>query len=118
VPPEGDSELEREDVEALLQVRRELGPSYDEALVDSFADRIERAVAARVDAQVAAARAAQAQQASAGGRQLTLGIVSVCCGIPITAIALALGQLPAMIVVWVAIVLVNLAHALTVRPRA
>jgi hypothetical protein len=35
----GESEVEREDVEALLEVRRELGPSYDAALVDSFAER-------------------------------------------------------------------------------
>jgi hypothetical protein len=34
MPLEGDSEVEREDVEALLEVRRELGPSYDAALVD------------------------------------------------------------------------------------
>jgi hypothetical protein len=118
MPSEGESEVEREDVEALLEVRRELGPSYDAALVDSFADRMERAIAQRVDAQLAQARAAQERQAASGGRQLALGIVSVACGIPITAISLALGGLPGLVVVWVAIVLVNLAHALSARARA
>ena len=37
--------VERQEVEALLETRRELGPTYDEALVDAFADRIEAAVA-------------------------------------------------------------------------
>ncbi|HEY0775954.1 MAG TPA: hypothetical protein VGD51_17850 [Nocardioidaceae bacterium] len=40
--------LEREELEATLEVRRELGPSYEPALVDSFVDRIERAVEACV----------------------------------------------------------------------
>ena len=30
--------VERQEVEALLETRRELGPTYDEALVDAFAD--------------------------------------------------------------------------------
>jgi hypothetical protein len=118
MPSEDESEVEREDVEALLEVRRELGPSYDAALVDSFADRMERAIAQRVDAQLAQARSAQEKVAASGGRQLTLGIVSVGCGIPITAIAGALGHLPGIIVVWVGLVLVNMAHALTARARA
>jgi hypothetical protein len=118
MPFEGGSEVEREDVEALLEVRRELGPSYDAALVDSFADRVERAIAQRVDAQLAEARAAQRRAAASRGGQLALGIVSVFCAIPITLIAGALGHLAGIIVVWVGIVLVNLAHALTARPRA
>jgi hypothetical protein len=39
-------------------VRRELGPSYDAALVDSFAERV---VAERVDAQVARRDALQSR---------------------------------------------------------
>ena len=118
MPPQGDSEVEREDVEALLEVRRELGPSYDAALVDSFAERMERAIAQRVDAQLAEARAAQQRVAASGGRQLALGIVSIGCGIPITAIAGALTGLPGVVIVWIGIVLVNVAHALAVRARA
>ena len=37
--PVADDELERRDFEALLATRGELGPDYDAALVDSFADR-------------------------------------------------------------------------------
>lgn len=114
----GDDEVGREDVEALLEVRRELGPSYDAALVDSFADRIERVVAERVDAQVARRDAAQRSAAQGGGRQLALGVVSLVAAIPIS---IVLGQvddgLVALVVAWIGIVLVNMAHALQSRPR-
>jgi hypothetical protein len=112
----GEEQVRREDAEALLEVRRELGPSYDAALVDSFADRIERAVAERVDAQVAQKRAGQAAVAGAGARQLALGIVSMVAAIPIS-IVLGLNSPAAMLVAWIGIVLVNLAHALQSRPR-
>ena len=39
MPFDGDSELERQDVEAILEVRRELGPSYDAALVNALTAR-------------------------------------------------------------------------------
>ena len=45
-------------------MRRELGPSYDAALVDSFAERIERAIAERVEDQLARRR-----EVAAGGRR-------------------------------------------------
>jgi len=77
VAPAGEEQVGHEDVGALLEVRRELGPSYDAALVDSFADRIEKAVAERVDAQVSQREAARAAVAGGGARQLALGIVSM-----------------------------------------
>ena len=97
--PTGGEQIGREDAEALLEVRRELGPSYDEALVDSFAERIERAVA------------------GAGGRQLALGIVSMVAAIPISVVLGVTGNYAALLVAWVGIVLVNMAHALQGRPR-
>ncbi len=114
----GDEEVGREDVEALLEVRRELGPSYDAALVDSFADRIERVVAERVDAQVARRDAAQRSAAHSGGRQLALGIVSLVAAIPISIVLAQVedGLVP-LLVAWMGIVLVNMAHALQSRPR-
>jgi predicted TPR repeat methyltransferase len=117
MPAGDDSPVSRQDVEALLAARRELGQDYDAALVDSFAERVERAVAERVDEQVALRREAQSERARTGGRQLTLGIVSLGCGIPITAIAASLADLPGLAIAWVGIVGVNAAHALSSRPR-
>lgn len=117
MPAGDDSPVSRQDVEALMAARRELGPDYDAALVDSFAERVERAVAERVDEQVALRREAQSERARTGSRQLTLGIVSLGCGIPITAIAASIADLPGLAVAWVGIVGVNAAHALSSRPR-
>jgi hypothetical protein len=113
----GEEQVGREDVEALLEVRRELGPSYDAALVDSFADRIEKAVAERVDAQVTQREAARAAVAGGGARQLALGIVSMVAAIPVSIVLGVTGHFAALLVSWVGIVLVNMAHALQSRPR-
>ena len=114
----GTEEVARQDVEALLEVRRDLGPSYDAALVDSFAERIERAVAERVDAQVEEARRARRDEQSGDSRQLALSIVSLGTGIPITAISASLADgLPGVIVAWAGIVGVNVAYALRNRFR-
>jgi hypothetical protein len=80
----GDSaEIERSETEALLAARRELGPEYDEAFVEAFADRIEQVVAERTSL----AQRQQPPDEGVGGRQFVLGIVSLGTGIPITAIA-------------------------------
>ena len=110
-----DDELQRSEVEAVLETRRELGSSYDAALVDSFVDRVERAVERRT-AEELAIRDRRARHAeSGGGRQLTLGIVSVGVGVPISAITLAVPEgaasLGALVVAWAGIVGVNVAHA-------
>ena len=64
-----DDELERRDYEALLATRGELGPDYEKALVDSFADRMEkeiqRRVAATAGGRSAAARSRTRRPASA-----------------------------------------------------
>ena len=115
--PSGEEQVGREDAEALLEVRRELGPSYDAALVDSFADRMERAIAQRVDAQLAERRHQREQVDSRDSKQLALGIVSLGCGIPITAIAGGITDLPGIIVAWSGIAVVNIAYALGGRRR-
>ena len=114
---EGEERVEREDVEALLEVRRELGPSYDAALVDSFADRIERVVAERMEGQLALRRAGQAVVAQGGPRQLALGIISLVAAIPISIVLGVTDHFAALLVAWVGIVLVNMAHALQNRAR-
>ena len=111
--------LDKGELEAVLETRRELGPSYDAALVDSFADRIEATVAARVAAQVQARVDADRSQASAGPRQLALGIVTAGVAIPITPISLGMeaGGLAAMTVCWAGLVGINVAHAFQARAR-
>ncbi len=108
-----DDELERSEIEAVLETRRELGVSYDAALVDSFADRIERAVQQRSEETTGARDLHRLQRESAGKRQLALGLVSVIAGIPITLPLGLTDNLPALVISWLGIVGVNAAHAAT-----
>jgi hypothetical protein len=112
-----DDELERRDYEALLATRGELGPDYDKALVDSFADRMEREIQRRVASTSGGRSMQQRAQEAAGKRQLALGIVSLGVGIPITAISAAIADLPGLTVAWLGIAAVNAAHALQGRRR-
>jgi hypothetical protein len=106
-----EEELERTEVEAVLETRRELGLRYDAELVDGFAERIERAVDRRVADELARRKRADAVSASAGGRQLALGIVSVVACIPICIPLGVNGEFPALLIALLAIVAVNVAHA-------
>ena len=111
----GEEEVERTEVEAVLETRRELGSAYDAALVDSFADRIEAAGAARAAHDLDRDRRSDRDRASAGPRQLALGIVSSVMGIPVTAISLGTEDgvtgLAAMLIGWGGLVGINVAHA-------
>jgi hypothetical protein len=112
-----DPAVARQDVEALLEARRELGPSYDAALVDSFAERVERAVGEQVHATLAERQQDRGREKDREQRQFILGIVSLGAGIPITAISAAVTDVPGLIVAWTGIVGVNVAHALRDRRR-
>lgn len=97
----------------MLEVRRELGPDYEPALVDSFVERIDDAIEARVDARLAQRARVEDAEGRRQKHQLALGLVSLGTGIPITAVAGALGDgLPGVLVAWAGIAAVNLAHAL------
>ena len=112
-----DDHITRQEVEALLATRAELGPAYDEAMVDSFAERIERAVVERTESQVARSGRSTQRDDDGDSKQLALGIVSLGTGIPISGIAAGTADLPGLAVAWGGIVLVNVAYALRGRRR-
>ena len=113
----GAGDLERADVEAALHVRRELGADFEPVLVDSFAERIERAVEARVDARLAAAKAERKHEDDKDSKQLALGITSLALGIPLSAIAGGTADVPGLFFAWTGIVGVNWAYAWQHRRR-
>jgi len=51
------SPVSPEDIRAAAEVHKELGPEYSDAVVASFLDEVEAAIAARVEVRLAAARA-------------------------------------------------------------
>ena len=98
----------REEAAAALGARRELGAEMEPAVVDAFVERVERAIDARVDARLAQ-RGGAARRS--GGSDLALPIVSLGLAIPLTAIAAGIEGYLAVLVVWIGIVAVNVAHA-------
>ena len=105
MPDEPREELvPRDEARAALAARRELGPEYEDELVEAFAEKVERRLAKRDRAELA-------HDEDRRGISFVAALVSLGCGIPITAIALSGGGIPALVVVWTAIVLVNIALA-------
>jgi len=47
------SPVDPEDIRAAAEVHQELGPEYSDAVVAAFLDKVDRAVAARVEARLA-----------------------------------------------------------------
>ncbi len=107
-PPAGpDADIDRREVQAALHAQQELGPDMQDALVDSFTDKVERAIAVRVDAEMAQQRATTGTDQPSSGARLALAIVSVGVGVPITAVAGVFAHLPGVFVVWLGLVLIN-----------
>jgi len=104
-------ELSREEIQAALEVRREMGAEIEPALVDSLAAKVEATVRRRYEAELAAARDQGVADRQGQGGRLAVAIVSLVMAIPLTAITLSSG-IAAMLLVWTGIVLVNVAMAL------
>ena len=83
-----DSPLSPEEIRAAAEAHAELGPEYSDAVVASFLDRVDRAVAARVDARLADLRPpAPAPAEQEDRRTLLKGVV---IGVCLSGIALVL----------------------------
>lgn len=117
------ADLTPEEIAAALAARRELGPEYEDAIAASMADRIEREIAARVDAArnpTKRERREREPRVSDHDRSTTwLAGASLIAGIPITGIVAGTshGNVFAIGVAWLGIALVNTAHALGRRDR-
>lgn len=116
-----------EELEAALQARRELGRDFERELAESFVDRIEHTVAARIDARFAehGGDVKQLRRSEEGARirQFVLGLVSLGTGVPITLFAAGVASggdqgpsVGGILVAWTGIVGVNAAHAWSNRP--
>lgn len=89
----------RQELEATVAARRELGPAHDAELIAGFLDRIEREIDRRVDERVAAHGPRKR-----GSSPLHPANLALC--IPIVAIAGGLGGTVGLVVAFVALALV------------
>src|SRR5262249_50885020 len=105
--------VERRDVEAALEARRELGKEYEPEIIDAFLEKIDARLAEQQ--RQTPARPEQHQQ----GAITPLVLGSIALGIPITAVALSnahgTGGIVVAIVAWIAIAVANVAVAVTRR---
>ncbi|MBQ0866498.1 hypothetical protein KBZ21_10760 [Streptomyces sp. A73] len=118
-----DHELKKE-LDATLQTRRELGPEYEDELLDSFLEKVEQRLDNVVDKRVRRQMAEQQMVVARGnstgvqqqtphtypdglGARLGLAVASLVLAIPLTAIAVANAGLTGLVTCWAGIVAVN-----------
>ncbi|HEY7207113.1 MAG TPA: hypothetical protein VH416_02640 [Gaiellaceae bacterium] len=89
----------RHELEAAVRAHRELGPEYEDAVVDSIVDKIETRLAER-------GRAPAVRRFESPPLPIVLGSLGIA--IPLVAVAGDAAGLAGVIVVCIAIVLVNL----------
>jgi hypothetical protein len=82
------SPVSPDDIRAAAAAHHELGPEYSDAVVAAFLERVDRAVAARVEARLATMR--QASSRRANRRTLLTGLaVGACSGALAAGLAVA-----------------------------
>jgi hypothetical protein len=100
--------VERKDVEAALEARRELGPEYEPQIVDSIVDRIEK----RLDERLRERRQPAPRHHY---YEMRLALGSIALGIGVTAVANSnahgVGGVIISIIAWIAIAVVNIAYS-------
>ena len=102
----GVDEDARRELEATVAARKELGPEYDDHLVESFLEKLEKGLAKR--------RRQEDLPVPTGHHTRTPALLgSIAIGIPVTAVALSnapgAGGVIVAIVAWVAIATANVA---------
>lgn len=142
MPPVGDvcqirdvpenSSLPRDELRATVEARRDLGPEYENALVESFLDKVDGAIQARVRAEVAAQSghgytppephgaapyAGPPQKQRQGDGTIPIALGSLGIGVPLTAIAVTQAGPAGLFLAWAGIVVVNVAAAFGRRRR-
>jgi hypothetical protein len=89
--------VDEQELRAVVEARKELGPEHEEHLIAGFLGRMEKEIDRRVDERLAKVR----RPRESALNPATLG---VC--IPIVAIAGGIGHLPGLIIAFVALALV------------
>lgn len=103
-----ERESRRMDLTAAAHARRELGPEYEAALVESFLERLDKDIDQRIDAR---ANDSTLHRRQGNDPSLPLALGSIGMGIPISGIAGGTGGIGGLLVAWGGIAAVNIAYA-------
>ncbi|MFF8611716.1 hypothetical protein [Streptomyces sp. NPDC015350] len=116
----GDPEL-RNELDAALRARGELGSEYESALVESFLEKVEHRLDATLDRRVRRHLAEQRVSLARGTRpphplggfaeRYGFAIVSLVLAVPLSAIGAETAHTGGLVVAWLGIVAVNAVHA-------
>ncbi|WP_245641737.1 hypothetical protein [Nonomuraea candida] len=93
-----------------MAARRDLGPDFEDAVVESFLDKMGQEIDRRVDERLAKAapQAPARQSTTADGQRLALAIVSLSLGTLATLVLVLTGnRMSYVIPVWICIIIVN-----------
>ncbi|WP_068895953.1 hypothetical protein [Planomonospora sphaerica] len=101
-----------DELRAAVEARRELGPEFEDSLVEGFLEKMDSEIDRRVDERLAA-RAPAVRPSVAAGQRLALSIVSLALGVPSTVALAIVMDSPGLVlaVIWIGIVAVNFAFA-------
>jgi hypothetical protein len=83
------SPVSPDDIRAAAAAQHELGPEYSDAVVAAFLDRVDRAVAARVEARLATMHQARPEKRAARRALLTGLAIGACTGALAAGLAMA-----------------------------
>jgi hypothetical protein len=89
------SPVSPEDIRAAAEVHHELGPEYSDAVVASFLEKVDRELAARVEARLAEAARTAPRQRDSRRAMLKGVVIGACAGALATTVALGLPVLHA-----------------------
>jgi hypothetical protein len=109
-----------DELRAAVSARRDLGPDFEDAIVESFLDKMGQEVDRRVDERLATSGPTAKQLArskrTGDGQRLALAIVSLALG-TFSTLALAMESKESWPIplIWLAIVLVNVVFATSSR---
>ncbi|AQT72801.1 hypothetical protein [Streptomyces sp. fd1-xmd] len=111
-------ELKKE-FDATMKARRELGPEYEAALVESFVEKVDTQVRRRLaEERLAAARGESPYADPAGGNfgeRFGFAVITLVLAVPLSAIAATQAGFAGLLVAWAGIVGVNFIHAARLR---
>lgn len=101
--PQGLRQQLREEARVHLEARRELGPEFEEQIVESFVQRIEKLLDERIAAHLEQRRLGQTRPRTPVNPVAVLAI-AMALGIPLTTIAGGIAGATGIFAVWVGII--------------